>query len=65
MDQQLELDFNVMVYIIGHAYGEHPIIYMNREGKKLHCRLMEGGCIPYYVKDEKQFVRQRASMLNI
>jgi len=25
---------------------------------------MEWGCIPYYVKDEKQFVRQRASMLN-
>jgi putative SOS response-associated peptidase YedK len=25
---------------------------------------MEWGCIPFYVKEEKQFLRQRASMLN-
>lgn len=64
MDQQLEIDFNAMVHIIGHAYGFHPIVYVNREDLKPHCRLMEWGCIPFYVKDEKQFVRQRATMLN-
>lgn len=25
---------------------------------------MEWGCIPYYIKDEKQYLRQRESMLN-
>ncbi len=60
---QLELDFNGSVHIMGHSYGEHPIIYRTAEGKLL-CRSMEWGCIPFYVKDEKTFLRQRATMLN-
>jgi putative SOS response-associated peptidase YedK len=63
MDGQLEIPFD-NIHIIGHDFRDHPIIYRNREDHLLHCRLMEWGCIPYYVKDEKQFVRQRASMLN-
>jgi putative SOS response-associated peptidase YedK len=63
MDGQMELGFDG-VHIMGHSYGEHPIIYRNREDQRLHCRAMEWGCIPFYVKDEKQFIRQRASMLN-
>jgi putative SOS response-associated peptidase YedK len=51
-------------HIMGHTYAEQPVIYRNREDQQLHCKLMEWGCIPYYVKDEKQFLRQRASMLN-
>lgn len=62
-DPQINMDFE-STHIIGHAYGEHPIIYRNREDMKLHCKLSEWGCIPYYVKDEKDFVRQRANMLN-
>jgi len=62
-DSQLNMSFEG-IHIIGHAYGEHPIIYRNREDQLLHCAPMEWGCIPFYVKDEKQFVRQRASMLN-
>ena len=62
-DDQMNMDFEG-IHIIGHAYGEHPIIYRNREDQLLHCKLMEWGCIPFYVKDEKQFLRQRASMLN-
>ena len=62
-DDQMELDFDG-THIMGHSYGAHPIIYRNREDFKLHCRPMEWGCIPFYVKEEKTFVRQRASMLN-
>ena len=63
MEGQLEIPFDT-THIIGHDFRDHPIIYRNREDQLLHCRLMEWGCIPYYVKEEKQFLRQRASMLN-
>ena len=52
------------IHIVGHAYGEQPIIYFNAQTRKLHLKLMEWGCIPFYTKDEKAFLRQRASMLN-
>jgi putative SOS response-associated peptidase YedK len=63
-DEQIEIDFNKSVHIIGHEYGEHPIIFRNREDGELHLKLMEWGCIPFYVKDEKSFIKQRATMLN-
>lgn len=63
-DAQFSIDFDKGVHILGHAYGEHPVIYMHRQEEKLHINLMEWGCIPYYVKDEKSFAKQRASMLN-
>jgi putative SOS response-associated peptidase YedK len=62
-DSQMDMQFDG-THIMGHAYGEHPIIYFNKEDEQFHCRAMEWGCIPFYVKDEKQFLRQRASMLN-
>ena len=62
-DEQIEMVFEP-VHIIGHSYGNHPIIYKNREDEKLHCRLMEWGCIPFYIKDEEAFKKQRATMLN-
>lgn len=63
-DNQLNLDFEFSDHIIGHAYGEHPIIYQNRKGGNLACVPMEWGCIPFYVKEEKSFLKQRATMLN-
>lgn len=63
-DSQISIDFASAVHIMGHAFGNHPIIYRNREDQQLHCNLMEWGCIPFYVKDEKQFLRQRSTMLN-
>jgi putative SOS response-associated peptidase YedK len=63
-DEQINLGFTGSVHIIGHAYGEHPIIYQNREDKQLHCKLMEWGCIPYYITDEKTFAKNRRLMLN-
>ena len=62
-DEQIEMAFEP-VHIIGHSYGNHPIIYKNREDEKLHCRLMGWGCIPFYIKDEETFKKQRATMLN-
>ena len=67
-DEQLEIDFDIehnLTHIVGHAHGEHPIIYVHREDKAPHCRFMEWGVIPFYTKDEDAFKRQRASMLNI
>lgn len=63
-DSQIEINFDTSIHIMGHAYGEHPIIYQDREDKKLHCRLMEWGCIPYYVKEESVFKKSRPTMLN-
>lgn len=62
-DDQLNLDFEG-THIMGHAYLHHPIIYRSREDGAIHCRAMEWGCIPYYVKEEKTFRNQRATMLN-
>jgi putative SOS response-associated peptidase YedK len=63
-DDQIKIDFEQAVHIIGHTYGLHPVIYKNRETNQLHCKLMEWGCIPFYVKDANSFKKQRASMLN-
>ena len=63
-DAQIEINFDATVHIIGHDYGNHPILYVNRQDGKSHCRLMEWGCIPYYIQDESRYLRQRASMLN-
>ncbi|HYF32818.1 MAG TPA: SOS response-associated peptidase family protein [Chitinophagaceae bacterium] len=63
-DGDIEFNFEAGVHIMGHAYGEHPIIYTNREDGLPHLRMMEWGCVPFYVKDLKQFARQRPTMLN-
>lgn len=59
--KQLELDFR-SDHIIGHSYPEYPII--RRDGDAVIIQFMEWGVIPFYVKDESKFIRQRASMLN-
>ena len=63
-EEQMTMDFEEAVHIVGHGYGLHPIIYKNKDSGALHCKLMEWGCIPYYVKEASAFLRQRASMLN-
>ena len=62
-DEQLEINFDG-THIIGHLYQQHPIIFKNRDDNKLHVRMMEWGCVPFYVKDLEKFKRQRATMLN-
>jgi len=63
-DEQLNINYSASMHIVGHAFGEHPIIYKNREDQQLHLKLMEWGCIPYYIKDENAFLKQRSNMLN-
>lgn len=60
---QIAMDFEP-AHIAGHAYGEHPIIYNHKKTNATHCRLMEWGCIPFYVKEEAAYKKQRATMLN-
>ena len=60
---QLELDFGG-IHIMGHSFNEHPIICRDRENQQLLIRPMQWGVIPFYVKDENGFLRQRVSMLN-
>ncbi len=62
-DDQIEMTFQP-THIAGHSFGNHPIIYRHREDGELHCRLMEWGCIPFYVKEEDAYRKQRATMLN-
>ena len=62
-DEQILMNFEP-VHIMGHTYAEHPIIFREKQDQRLHLKLMEWGCIPYYVKDEKTFMKQRATMLN-
>ncbi len=63
-DEQISIDFEKAVHIMAHAYGLHPVVYQNRDDGGLHCRLMEWGCIPFYVKDENTFKKSRLTMLN-
>jgi putative SOS response-associated peptidase YedK len=63
-DEEIFVTPEANTHIMGHTFGNHPIIYRNRDDLKLHCRLMEWGVIPFYIKDENAFLKQRASMLN-
>lgn len=63
MDDQLSFNFDG-THIVAHDHGFHPILYKPRDDNRVNCRLMEWGCIPYYIKDETRYARQRSSMLN-
>lgn len=63
-DEQLNINYGASMHIVGHSFGEHPIIFKNRDDHQLHAKLMEWGCIPYYIKDEQAFLKQRSNMLN-
>ena len=64
-DEEIEVVFESIDHIQGVAlFGQHPILYINREDLKTHCRKMEWGCIEFYAKAEPDF-RRRNSMLNI
>jgi putative SOS response-associated peptidase YedK len=64
-DPQIHLDFGAIDHVQGVAvFANYPIIYINRDDMREHCRLMEWGCIPFYAKEEMPLV-QRNKMLNI
>jgi len=52
-DSQLELDFLPNDHAQGVAvFMKVPVIYINREDMKEHCKLMEWGVIPHYAQRE-------------
>ena len=64
-EDQIKINFPESVHIQGHAYQNHPIIFSPKNETEQHLKLMEWGIIPFYVKDEAAFTRNRATMLNI
>lgn len=63
-DDQISINFEATIHLQSQAFGDHPIIYINREDLQPHCRLMEWSVIPHYTKDEDKFVNQRRNMAN-
>jgi putative SOS response-associated peptidase YedK len=64
-DDQLDLEFGSFDHIQGvSVFAPHPIIYINRDDFKPHCKLMKWGCIEFYAKGEPDW-KKRNGMLNI
>lgn len=63
-DDQFQIHPDKSTHIVAHSFGEHPIVMRNREDGLLHLKLMEWGCIPFYIKEESAFMKQRVMMLN-
>jgi putative SOS response-associated peptidase YedK len=64
-DDQININFDAAVHIIGHTFGNHAIIYRSQEDSLPHLRLMEWGCIPFYEKNIPAFTKGfRKNMLN-
>lgn len=62
-DQQV-LDFQPIAHLFGHTYGGAPIIYNPQTDRKLHVKMMNWGCIPFFIKDLNSYTKQRATMIN-
>lgn len=62
--EEIEQNITMSAHIMGHSFPLFPVIYKNRELKKVSCKLMEWGCIPHYIKDEEAFLTKRNHMLN-
>ncbi len=64
-DNQLTMEFGPIDHVQGVGlFAPYPIIYINRQDWKLHCRLAEWSVIPYDVTEEPP-PEYRAGRLNI
>lgn len=64
-DDQMDLEFGSFEHIQGvSVFAPHPVIYINREDVRPHCKGMEWGCIEFYAKMEPDW-KKRNGMLNI
>lgn len=64
-DEDMDEDFGRIDHLQGVVlFPNYPIIFMNREDFRSHCRLMEWGIIRYYEKTEP-LAADRNKMLNI
>lgn len=71
-DDQLDFDFGPFDHIQGPGvFNKHPIIYENKDDKKLHCKLAEWSAIEFYKTDkpinvkDPGYIKGRNRMLNI
>ncbi|NCI51374.1 SOS response-associated peptidase [Sediminibacterium roseum] len=63
-DDQIVINYELTAHLQSHGFGNHPIIYINRDDLQPHCRLMEWSVIPHYTKDEDKFKIARLKMAN-
>lgn len=63
-DDQISINFEMTIHLPSQAFKNHPIIYINREDFKPHCRLMEWSVIPHYESDEHRFKAKRRFWAN-
>lgn len=64
-DSQLEMEFGPIDHLQGvGVFPKMPIVYVNREDFRLHCRIMEWGIIEHYTDLEPR-VDYRNKFLNI
>jgi len=64
-DERIELDFQPFDHVQGvSVFADHPIIYINRDDMKIHCRRMQWGIVEFYRKEIPDW-KKRNGMLNI
>jgi putative SOS response-associated peptidase YedK len=64
-DEQVDINFGSLDHVQGvGVFSEHPVVYINRESFKPHCKMMEWSCIEYSTKEEPDW-KTRNGMLNI
>jgi len=64
-DEQMEINFGPIDHIQGvGVFPQHPVLYVNRQDKRIHLRMMEWSCIEFSVKKEPE-IQKRIGMLNI
>lgn len=65
IEEQIKINYQFSDHIIGHSYGELPIILNNMHTGEQELSLFEWGVIPHYEKDPTAFQKMRPNWLNI
>jgi putative SOS response-associated peptidase YedK len=64
-DSQMEMTFEAFDHVQGvSVFRDHPIIYINRDDLKPHCRLMQWSVVEFFRKEVPD-MKRRNGMLNI
>lgn len=64
-DDQIDIDFQPFDHVQGvSVYADHPILYINRDDFKVHCRRMQWGIVEFFRREVPDW-KKRNGMLNI
>lgn len=63
-EEVITVDPSKSIHILGHNFEKHPIVFQKTVDQPLQLKLMEWGCIPYYIQEEPPFLKYRNTMLN-